>query len=142
GGRVEGRSARASDGVHHPSMRAAQSPDTHPASASIGGRLGRNIAAVHLGQDEIRVHRTPFGERVAEPLSRSDLIGWLVNATGWRVCDCLELTWADVADVAAYWKKHPPTQWLIEGYLRAQGYLGEPERQEMTDVELRSIATG
>ena len=47
-----------------------------------------------------------------------------------------------MAELSAYWKQHPPTQWLIEGYMRAHGYLDAAERREMTDDELRAFATG
>lgn len=33
-------------------------------------------------------------------------------------------------------------QWLVEGWMRAQGYLDSAERREMSDDELRAFATG
>jgi hypothetical protein len=41
-----------------------------------------------------------------------------VGATGWMPDDILNrLTWQDFVDLTAYWKDHPPLQWMVQAYL-------------------------
>ena len=40
------------------------------------------------------------------------------------------LTWQDVSDLNAYWKSHPPLQWMVQGYLgiKIPDDVDEPEQ--------------
>lgn len=96
------------------------------------------MAAGRLGADQVGVPASPFGTERAEPASRRDTIGFLVNATGWFPDDILDrLTWADVADLSDYWMEHPPLQAMVQAYL---GIGSKPNAQKLGDDDLMRFA--